>query len=116
MKLYYWAAQLRAAMYYFLPREVPAWIEIENNTLELPLYLYLYLSQTKIRIKRTHNPFLKNTILVWHEAYTFLNETITFSSFTPIWGRPGKRDMGFKHWMDRGLNKIKDLYNEGTLM
>lgn len=24
--------------------------------------------------------------------------------------------MGFKHWMEKGLSQIKDLYNEGTLM
>lgn len=86
IKLYYWAAQLRAAMYYFCNAEVPAWIGIENSTLELPLCLYLYSSQTKILRKRTQNPFLNNTISVWHEAHTFLNETPKLSCFTPIWG------------------------------
>lgn len=64
MKLYYWAAQLRAAMYYFLNTEVPAWIKIENNTLELPLHLHLYSAPTRILSKRTHDPFLKNTISI----------------------------------------------------
>lgn len=120
MKLYYWAAQLRAAIYYFHTTEVPAWVKIENNAIELPLCQYLYSSQAKILRKRTQNPFLKNTLIVWHEAHTFLNDIPKLSCFTPIWGNenftPGRRDMGFRQWMERGLSKIKDLYDEGILM
>ena len=120
MKLYYWAAQLRAAMFYFPTAEVPAWIEIEKTTSELPLHSYLYSSQTKNLIRHTHNPFVKNTVAIWHEAHTFLNEKTKLSGFAPIWGndnfKPGRSDMGFKQWMNRGLGMIKDLYSEGTLM
>ncbi len=120
MKLYYWAAQLRAAMCCFHTTDIPAWMEIENNTLELPLHLYIYSSQIKKLIKHTHNPFLKNTISIWHEAHAFLNETVKLSYFAPIWGndsfKPGRCDAGFKHWMDKGISKIADLYSEGTLM
>ncbi len=54
---------------------------------------------------------------VFHEANTFLNQSSKFSCFTPIWGN-GVLDEGdtLKHWMDKGISKIKDLYNEGTLM
>lgn len=97
MKLYYWAAHLRAAMCHFYTTNVPTWTEIENNTLQLSLYLYLFSSQIKKLIKHAYNPFLKNTILIWviwQEAHTFLNET--------IWGsnslKPGRCDAGFKHW------------------
>ena len=55
MKLYYWAAQLHAAMYYFLTTEVPAWIEIEDNTLELRLHLYLYSAPTKMALILYHS-------------------------------------------------------------
>lgn len=93
---------------------------MENNTIELPLCQYLYSSQAKILGKRTHNPFLKNTLIVWHEAHTFLNDIPKLSCFTPIWGNenfaPGRRDMGFKQWMERGISKIKDLYDGGILM
>lgn len=118
MKLYYWVAQLHAAMSCFLTTEVPAWIEIENNTLELPLHLYLYCAPTKIFTKWVHNPIIP--ISIWHEAHNFLNEAAKLSGFTPIWGNENFRarrcDMGFKHWIERGLSKIKDLYNEGTLL
>ena len=59
-------------------------------------------------------------MIVWHEAHTLLNDIPKLSCFTPIWGNenftPGRRDMGFRQWMDRGLGKIKDLYEEAILM
>lgn len=120
MKLYYWAAQLRTAIYYFHNAEVPAWVKIENNAIDLPLCSYLYSSQDKTLGKRTQNPFLKNTLMIWHEAHTFLNDTPKLSCFAPIWGNekftPGRHDMGFRHWMERGIRQIKDLYAGGTLM
>lgn len=42
VKLYYWAAQLCAATYYFSTTDTTSWIHIENNTLKLPLTSYLY--------------------------------------------------------------------------
>lgn len=42
------------------------------------------------------------------------------SQFTPIWGNsdftPGKQDMGFKIWANKGLSKIADLFDHKTLM
>uniref|UniRef100_A0A3B3B502 Reverse transcriptase domain-containing protein n=1 Tax=Oryzias melastigma TaxID=30732 RepID=A0A3B3B502_ORYME len=120
MKFYYWATQLRMAMFYFSTKEVPAWVGMENDKIGLPLYQYIYSSQIKTLKKQTQNPFLKNTILIWHEAHTFLDQTISLSKFSPIWGNnnfvPGRNDMGFKHWMDRRLTKIGDLYDAGSMM
>ena len=49
-----------------------------------------------------------------------MNQTITFSYFTLIWGnanfKPGRQDMGFKPWMDIGLKKVGDLFSEDILM
>ncbi len=119
MKLYYWAAQLRAAMFYFLPDEVPAWVDTEKHGIKLPIHLYLYSSQAKKLKKNTHNPFLRNTITIWYEARALMDQN-TFSYFTPFWGnadfKPGRQDLGVKHWMDLGLKKIGDLFSEGTLM
>ena len=98
-------------MYYFLTTEVPAWIEIENNTLELPLHLYLYSAPTKILTKQAHNPF---------QSHHCSNEAPKLSGFTPVWGNENFRavrcDMGLKHWIEKGRSTIKDLHNEGTLM
>lgn len=120
MRLYYRAAQLGAAIYYFHNTEVPAWVKRENNAIELPLLSYLYSSQAKTLGKRTQSPFLKNTLNIWHEYQTFLNDTSKLSCFTPIWGNEnftdGRRDMGFRHWMEKGICQIKDPYTQGTLM
>ena len=70
--------------------------------------------------KATHNPFLRNTISVWYEARTFLDEEITLSGLSPIWGNtnfvPGRSDQGFKNWMYKGIRQVKDLYEEGIML
>ena len=123
MRLYYWAAQLRAAMFYFLDGDVPTvptWVEMENSSTELLLCSYIYSAQRKTPMKQTRNPFLRNSISIWHEAHTFLNENIVLSRFTPIWGhdsfKPGRQDAGFKQWIDLGITKMKDLFIDHTLM
>lgn len=92
---------------------VPAWLKIENSTIELSLWLYLYSSQAKTLGKSTQKPFLKNTLTICHEAHTFLNDTPKVSCFTSMWGnekfKPGRCDMVFRPWMERGLSKLKDL-------
>lgn len=120
LKLYYWAAQLRLAMYYFSVALPPAWVTIEQmSTPGLPLKLYLYSSIKKL-IKQTKNPFLQNTISVWYSAHQHIGDTPALSQFSPIWGNnyfiPGRSDGGFKMWFDKGVEKISDLYAEDTLM
>lgn len=91
-----------------------------NSSTELPLCSYIYSAQRKTPMKQTRNPFLRNSISIWHEAHTFLNENIVLSRFTPIWGhdsfKPGRQDAGFKQWIDLGITKMKDLFIDHTLM
>lgn len=120
MRLYNWAAQLWTVIYYFHNVELPAWVKIENNAINLPLCSYLYSSQAKTLGKCAQNPFLKNTLMIWHEAHTFWNDIPKLSCFAPIWGNekftPGRHNMGFRHWMEKGMRQIKYLYAGGTLM
>ncbi len=123
IKLYYWAAHLRTARFYF-STDHPSWVDIEKEELSLPLQSYIYSAEVKIlklkRVKITLNPFLKNTLSVWHEAHSFLEETISISPFSPIWGNnyfiPGRNYMGFKNWQMKGLSMVENLYEGGTLM
>lgn len=107
-------------MYYFIDTDTPAWIDIEKNGIIIPLQMYLYSSSIKMLKKTTHNPFLRNTISVWYEAHKFLDEAITLSGLSPIWGNtnfvPGRSDKGFKNWMYKGISQVKDLYEEGIMM
>ncbi len=112
IKLYYWAAHLRTAMFYF-STDHPSWVDIEKEELSLPLQSYIYSAEVKILKKITLNPFLKNTLSVWHEAHSFLEETISISPFSPIWGNnyfiPGRNYMGFKNWQMKGLSMVENL-------
>ena len=120
LKLYYWAANLRSAMFYFESNEIPAWVDIENYGIKLPLHLYMYSADLKYLKKHTKNPFLKNTLTIWHESHSFAEELTKLSQFTPIWGnkhfKPATNDLGFKQWVSFGIEKIGDLYDETSLI
>ena len=42
------------------------------------------------------------------------------SGFTPIWGNhrfsPGRGDLGFKLWAERGISKVMDTYNDKNIL
>lgn len=68
-KWYYWAAQLKAAMFWFTNENTTPWLQIEANTMApLPLNLYLYSASLPKLKKATSNPFVKNTIVVWYDV------------------------------------------------
>lgn len=121
LRWYYMAAQLTSATHYFCPTTPPAWVDIEQKSVpDLPLHTFLYSSDTKALRKNTRNPFLKNTIIIWHAAHKYVGDPPSLSQFTPIWGNekftPGKSDGGFKIWKYKGIQKIKDLYADGMLL
>lgn len=120
LKWYYMAAQLTSASHYFY-NSPPAWVSIEQESVpELSLHSYLYSSDEKRLKKHTKNPFLKNTILVWHAAHKHLGASPILSQFTPIWGNeqftPGAKDGGFKLWHAKGIQRVLDLYTDGVLL
>ena len=49
-----------------------------------------------------------------------MKEPHSLSSFSPIWGNenftPGRADMGFRMWSDKGVKKTCDLYKDDNLM
>lgn len=118
---YYWAAQLRSTMFYFVTQSPPAWVYIEQASIsKLPLSLYLYSADFKTLKKTTTNPFLRNSIDVWFKSHRHIGDTPSISQFSPIWDNarftPGRADGGFQIWANRGVQKIGDLYVEGTLL
>lgn len=99
---YYWAAQIRAGVFYFVKDHPPAWVPIESHSINIPLNLYIYSANKNKLIKQTKNPFLKNATRIWHSALEYLGETSKLSQFSPIFGnvefQPGRADSGFKMW------------------
>lgn len=107
----YWAAQIRAAMYWFVDGASVLWVTIEKATTSpLPLNLYLYADSLKNLLITAHNPFVKNTIKVWYKMQAHLYIMSHISGFTPIWGNhrfsPGRGDPGFKLWAERGISNV----------
>lgn len=82
----------------------------KKTSSSLPLNSSLYSAKLKELKSVTHNPFVKNTTLVWYEVHKYINEMPVLSQFTPIWGNsnftPDKQDLGFKIWAKKGLIKI----------
>ena len=118
---YYWAAQISAAMFWFSDNSTIPWVTIENATTSpLPLKLYLYSNTLKNLLKDTHNPFVKNTIRVWYKIQSYFKIEPDITGFTPIWGNcrfaPGRSDLGFKLWAERGISKVMDMYNENDVL
>uniref|UniRef100_A0A669E357 Reverse transcriptase domain-containing protein n=1 Tax=Oreochromis niloticus TaxID=8128 RepID=A0A669E357_ORENI len=121
LEWYYWAAQLRTTMFWFSNDIFLPWLEIEKMSSKgLSLHSYLYSAPFKTLKKTTTNPFVKNTVVVWHEVQKMLNDSPGLSCFSPIWGNelfaPAKNDLGFKEWLNKGVAKLQDLYEEYSLM
>lgn len=79
--------------------------------------MYIYSADHKSLIKRTENPFVKNTIKDIHHI----------SHFSPLWGNQwvvggntnftaGSNDGGLKIWAEKDIAKVGDLYVEGILL
>jgi len=95
-------------MYYFSSSTPPAGVNIgQKSVSDLPIKQYLYSSNIKTLEKQTRNHFLKDTISVWYAAHNFVDETLTLSQFTPVWGnrqfKPGRLDGGFRLWAEKGI-------------
>ena len=121
LQWYYWAAQLRAAMFWFTKEDAQPWVQIEMlSSKGLTLDSFLYSAPLKKLRKNTVNPFVKNTTVVWHEVHKYLGDFPVLSCFSPIWGNehfsPATNDMGFKAWLSKGIVNLLDLYNDNTLM
>jgi len=113
-------AQLRAARLWFSYPDLP-WVKMEAlSTRGLALDSYLYSDSLKNLKKNTLNPFVRNTLMVWHEAHNAGGDNPPLSCFAPIWGntefKPGAKDVGFKQWSHKGIRRIIDLYIGYTLM
>ncbi len=107
-------------MFWFSSEADVPWLHVEKLTAKgLSLDSFLYSAPLKELKKRSDNPFVKNTIVIWYEAHKYLRDLPVLSRFSPIWGNdnfsPAKKDMGFKMWMNKGMIRIKDVYEDNIL-
>lgn len=121
LQWYYWAAQLRATMFWFSDDVFLPWVELEKlSTNGLALNSLFYSAPFKNLRQNIVNPFVKNTVVVWHEVHKYIGDLPVLSCFSPIWGNehftPAKKDLGFKTWLNRGIITLQDLYKDCNLM
>ena len=122
LQWYYWAAQLRAAMFWFAKDFEPPWVQIEllSTGGDINLPSFLYSAPLKKLKKMVTNPFVINTINIWFEVHKYLGDTPKLSGFAPIWGShylsPAKKDLGFQLWFNHSIWQVLDLYEDGNLM
>lgn len=86
----------------------------------LTLNPYLYPDSLRSPKQNAANLFVKTTITAWNESQDMFREPTGLSQFSPIWDNtlftPGKSDLRFRLWAQKGLQKISDLYRDNTLM
>lgn len=115
---YYWAAQIRAGLFYLVKDHPPAWVTMESLSLAVPINLYIYSANKRKLIKQTRNPLFKNTMVVGLSVLTYFGETQNLSQFSPMFGddgfRPGRADPGFNIWATKGIAKVSDVDKEAT--
>lgn len=75
LQCYYWAAQLRSAMFYFSAKSTPAWVSIEQVASELPLKLYIYTPQILKPLKDKHLTHFLKTQLIYGSKLTSILKT-----------------------------------------
>lgn len=57
----------------------PTWVSIEAHLISLPINLYIYSASKQKLLRQTKNPFLKNTLMVWHKVLAYLEGTTSLS-------------------------------------
>lgn len=66
LKLYYWAAQLRAVVAWFVKDLETGWVSIEQNSLPgISLSTLPFLSQQSQKKIQINNIWIKHTMKVW---------------------------------------------------
>lgn len=89
-------------------------------TREIALDSYLYSDSLKNLKKNKLRPFVRNTLMVWHEAHNIVNDGPPLSRLAPTWEnskfKHGTKDLRLKQWSHKGIGRIMDLYNDRMLM
>lgn len=117
---YYWAANLRALMYWrnaypevLTTTTTPAWLVIERDIQDSSLPALLFAENKTIRTFKKCNPIVVNSLKVWYQLrkvfklpQTCFLTPITYNHAFP----PSLTDQTFLSWKEKGIVLIGDLY------
>jgi len=116
---YYWAANLRALMYWcnaypkvLTTTTTPAWL-IKRDIKDSSLPALLFAENKPIRSFKKCNPIIVNSLKVWYQLRKVFKLPQT-CSLTPIAYNhtflPSQTDQTFLSWKEKGIILIGDLY------
>lgn len=116
---YYWAANVRALMYWRNagPGEsttnIPAWLAIERDIQGFSLPALLFAENKPIRNFKKCNPIIVNSLKIWYQIRRIF-KLPQICSLTPIACNhafpPSQTDKTFLSWKEKGIITIGDLY------
>ena len=116
LKLYYWAAQLRAMVAWIVRDPGNRWVSIEQNSIPgialctLPFFNQQFWEKNKI-----NNVWIKYTLKVWTTIQKQLKGGVALSRAMPIVGNveflPSIWDNAYKRWAENGLYTINQLFD-----
>ncbi len=113
---YYWAANMRSMLHWNNSNNLdshPAWLNIENASLNTLLCFQITLSP----LKYSDNIIVKYSLKIWIQFLrNFGLQAMPLSSpihFNPLFP-PSTLDGAYAYWRNQGVHSVADLYIEGT--
>ena len=120
LKMYYWAAQLRAIVAWMVKDEETGWVSIEQNSLPgISISTLPFLSKQSQKKIKIDNIWVKNTLKVWNNVQKQLKGSVALSRAMPILGNieflPSLVDNTYRRWAEKGLKIMNELFDGNTL-
>uniref|UniRef100_A0A3Q1EDZ2 Tubulin-specific chaperone E n=1 Tax=Acanthochromis polyacanthus TaxID=80966 RepID=A0A3Q1EDZ2_9TELE len=79
------------------------------SIISLDVFLYFFFCLFVLQLKN-----------VWYRAHQHVGDLPPISHLSPIWGnvcfKAGRADGGFRTWAHKGVQKVADLYKDGSLL
>ena len=116
MKMYYWAAQLRAVVAWAFRDAETGWVPIEQNSIPgITLSTLPFISQESRKKIKINNIWIKHTLKIWVAVQKQLKITTALSRAMTIADNiefiPSIWDRAYKRWAERGLITINQLFD-----
>lgn len=120
LRLYYWAAQIRAIVAWIIRDPEILWVSIEESSLPgVSLSVLPFLSSQSPKKIQITNLWIRHTVKVWNQIHKQTKGSITLSRAIYIHRNieflPSLCDRAFDRWAECGLITISQLF-EGNIL
>lgn len=120
LKLYYWAAQIKAVVAWIIHDPESHWVPMEEYSVSgVPLSQLPFLNQQSQKKIKIVNLWVKHTLKIWNKVQKQLKGKTALSRAMTIYKNiefiPSLSDSsGFRGWAERGLISVNQLF-EGNV-